>query len=209
LYARWRGWLAMALGMLVFVGLCVAIETRFKDLPFRLLAPLVASVTAAMIAVAGTRHREPSATVVIIGLAVILSALTYETRTILAAAARDHSHTAQVEREVHELLRLSPTLVVMQADAFPSEHWWRPFVRPGVKVPAIALATINPLLQDFLTTTGRQPIFKAICEDPSILVVSEKDRLDLVTTYFKEHFNRTINWTQVYSGSFRAWRCAG
>jgi hypothetical protein len=209
LYARRRGWLALSLGMLLFLGLCVAIETRFKDLPFRLLAPLMASITSAVVVVGGSRHREPPAAAAIVGVAVILAALTSETRTILTAAARDHSHTAQVEREVQELLRLSPTLIVMQADAFPSEHWWRPFVRPNVKVPAITLATINPLLQDFLTTTKRQPIFKAICEDPSIVIVSEKDRLDLVTTYFKEHFNRTIDWTPVYSGSFRAWRCIG
>ena len=169
----------------------------------------MASVTAAAIAVAGTRHRQPTAAVAIAGLAVILSVLTYETRATVDAAARDHRHTAQVEREVQELMRLSPALVVLQADAFPSEHWWRPFVRPQMKVPAIALATINPLLQDFLTKTGRQPIFKAICDDPSILIVSEKDRLDLVTTYFKEHFNRTVGWTQVYSGSFRAWQCVG
>jgi hypothetical protein len=209
MYARWRGWVAVVLGILVFVGFCVAIEARFKDLPFRLLAPLMGSITAAVIVIAGTRHRQPRAVAAIAGLAIVLTVLTYEARAMLDAAARDRTHTAQVEREVQELMRLSPALVVIQADAFPSEHWWRPFVRPEVNVPAIALATINPQLQEFLTSTGRQPVFKAICDDPSIVVVSEKDRLDLVTTYFKEHFNRAVDWTQVYSGSFRAWRCVG
>jgi hypothetical protein len=209
LYARRRDRAALAVGLLLFCIMCIAIEARFKDLPFRLLAPLQASVTAAAMIISGTRHRDPPAAAAIIGLAAILTVLTYQARTIVEATERDHRHTAQVEQEVRELLRLSPSLVIMQADAFPSEHWWRPFVQPPLTFQAISLATINPLLQEFLNRTGRQPIFRAICEDPSILVVSEEDRLGLVTTYFREHFNRTIAWTQVYSGSFRAWRCIG
>jgi hypothetical protein len=129
---------------------------------------------------------------------------------VLTSAARDRLHTAQVEQEVLELDRLSPSIIVMHADAFPAEHWWRPFVQPRVRLAAIPLVGgNNPLLQHFLTVTGRQPLFRAICDDPSILVVSEEDRLDLLTTYLREHFKRTIEWTQVYGGSFRAWRCVG
>ncbi|MGH9723004.1 MAG: hypothetical protein ACRD8O_22565 [Bryobacteraceae bacterium] len=208
-YARWRGRVAVAIGILIFCVVCIAIEARFKELPFRLLAPLQAGVVAAVIVIAGTLRREPSVAIAIAGLAVILAVLTSQTRSLLEAAGRDHRHTAQVEQEVRELLRLSPSLVVIHADAFPSEHWWRPFVQPPVTLQAISLDTINPLMQEFLNRTGRQPIFRAICEDPSILVISEADRLDLVRTYFREHFNRTIGWTQVYSGSFRAWRCVG
>jgi hypothetical protein len=208
-HTRWRHRAALAAAIVIFCAVCIAIEARFKDLPFRLLAPLQASVAAAAIIMTSPRRREPPVAVAIAGLAIILAVLTHQVRTILPAAERDHTHTAQVEREVQEMLRLSPSLVVLHADAFPSEHWWRPFVQPHATLQAISLDTINPLLQQFLTRTGRQPVFRAICEDPSILVVSEEDRLDLITTYFREHFNRKIAWTQVYSGSFRAWRCVG
>jgi hypothetical protein len=65
----------------------------------------------------------------------------------------------------------------------------------------------NPLLQQYLSDTHRQPLFQAICNDPSILVVSEADRLNLITTYFREHFNTSVGWKRVHDGSFRAWRC--
>jgi hypothetical protein len=209
LYARWRHWAALALGAFLFCIVCIGIEARFKDLPFRVVAPLQAGMTAAALIISGALHRKPPVAAAIVGLALVVTLFTHQTRAILEAAERDHRHTAQVEQEVHELLRLSPSLIVMQADAFPAEHWWRPFVQPPVALQAISLATINPFLQEFLTKTGRQPVFRAICEDPSILVISEEDRLNLITMYFREHFNRKIAWTKVYSGSFRAWRCVG
>jgi hypothetical protein len=209
-YGRWRGSAAVAIGVLIFLAECIAIEAGFKDLPFRLLAPLQTGVVAAALAIVSSRGREATVGAAIIVLAAILTMLTFQARSVLTSAARDRLHTAQVEQEVLELDRLSPSIIVMHADAFPAEHWWRPFVQPRVRLAAIPLVGgNNPLLQHFLTVTGRQPLFRAICDDPSILVVSEEDRLDLLTTYLREHFKRTIEWTQVYGGSFRAWRCVG
>ena len=211
-YTGWRGRGTLGVGFLLFLALCVAIAAVFKDLPFRLLAPLQACATAAVLVVVATNPRRPSPVRAIIGLAVVLTVLTYQSRSVLAAATIDHLHTVQVEREVADLQqRLSPALIVIHADAFPAEHWWRPFVRPAVALQAIFLSGNNqsPSLQRFLTDTGRQPLFGAVCDDPSTLVISDADRLGLVTTYFVEHFKRAIAWRQVYAGSFQAWRCAG
>src|SRR5262249_6725348 len=46
-----------------------------------------------------------------------------------------------------------------------------------------------------------------LCTDPSILIVADRDPLDLVATYMNEHFDTAVTWTQVYDGSFPAWRC--
>lgn len=205
-YASALGAVAAAAGLLLFTGLCVAIEAVFKDLPFRLLAPLQTCVLAAVLLTLGRLRRTPSVAASIVALAAILMILTEQTRTIAATASLDRLHNAQVEQDVAELLRLSPSLIVTQADEFPSEVWWRPFVRPATALPAIWL-DLDPPLQRFLSATERQPLFRAICEDPSIVVVSVDGRLELITQYLREHADMEVRWEEVFTGSFRAWRC--
>jgi hypothetical protein len=80
----------------------------------------------------------------------------------------------------------------------------------GVLFPAVALGwnNQNPQLQRFLAQTGRQPLLRAMCADPSILVVAEKDRLEVVTQYLREHFRIEVAWAEAYAGSFHVWRCS-
>ena len=66
----------------------------------------------------------------------------------------------------------------------------------------------NPYVQRFLTRSYPQSLLRAICTDPSILVVGERGRLDPVTTFMHEHHGIEVEWTEVYAGSFRVWRCA-
>jgi hypothetical protein len=105
--------------------------------------------------------------------------------------------------------RLAPTLMIEHADAFPAEIFWRPLVPPPVAPPMIRLDDNNqsPHLQRFLSDTGRQPLLRALCEDPSILIVSHPDRLEPITVYVREHFGMDIRWDEVFNGSFRVWRC--
>jgi len=209
-YASTQGWAALGLGTFLFFGLCIAIEVVFKDLPFRLLTPMQVCAATTMLVTIGARRRQPSPALAIACLGVLLTVLTYQTRDLLATAGRDHEHTAQVEREILEIQQLSPSLIVVHADAFPAEHWWRPFVQPRTALRAISLAGNNqsPALQEFLASSGRNPLFRAMCDDPSVLVISQEGRLDLVTTYFREHLDTTIQWEPAYAGSFTAWRCA-
>jgi len=208
-HTRGRGVLATLAVGLLFAGFCIAIQVVFKDLPFRLFAPLLACAMTSTVVVIGTFRGAARPVLSIVGLAVIVTVLARQGGMIAATSMAERRTTAEVERDVLELRQRGPSLIVLHADAFPSEYWWRPFVRPAALLNAIHVRGTdqNPPLQRFLSDTGRQPLFRAICDDPSIVVISEADRLDLITIYLREHFNSTVRWNLVQDGSFRAWRC--
>ena len=209
-YASHRAALATAVALIVFCGFCLAVETIFKELPFRLLGPIVVCLVAVTLIAVEAVRTEPSPLLRVLGLGIILAILVPQMAATLAMSADRHRLSQKVEGEVAELRRLTPSLLVFHADSFPSEYWWRPFHRPPVELRAIALGRNNqhPFMQRFLTETGRQPLPRAICRDPSILLVADEGRLDFATTYLREHFNMLVAWTQVYSGSFDVWRCS-
>ena len=157
----------------------------------------------------GVRRRERSALLSIVILSLMLTVLAQEVRTVASELRADNQHSAQVRHEVDSLRALEPSLLVLHSDAFPSEHWWRPFHSTATGLPAIQLGgnNQNPLMQAFLTRTGRQPLLRMLCQQPATFVVSEPDRLDFVTTYLREHFDEKVEWQEVYSGSFHVWRC--
>lgn len=208
-YATAGGAVAIAGAILLFLGFCLATEAVFKELPFRVLAPLHTCAVAALLVTAGALRRQRSAPASVLALGVLLALASTATMTAVSAAAADSRHSQQVEREVARLRDLSPSLVVLHADTFPSEHWWRPFHQRGMDLPMIALGWNNqsPLLQHYLSRSGRQPLLRALCIDPSVLIVGEEDRLEFVTTYLREHFGKAAEWNDVFAGSFRAWRC--
>lgn len=195
-----------------FCALCIGTEAVFKELPFRVLAPMQLCMAAAAVAVAGTLRGAPRPPRAVLGLGILVAIVTFQIPATLRAAAAERDHSRQVDSEVLSLARLSPSLVVLHSDTFPREHWWRPFRRPPIDLPAIVLSwnNQNPLLQRFLSETGRLPLLRAICADQSILVVADEGRLDFVTTYLQEHFNTSVAWTEVTEASlsFPVWRCS-
>jgi hypothetical protein len=40
-----------------------------------------------------------------------------------------------------------------------------------------------------------------------LVIAARLDRLEPVTAYMREHFQQTVTWTRVNTGSFAAWRC--
>jgi len=212
-YGTRRGILVAAMIVVAFGALCVATETVFKELPFRVLAPIQMCMAAAAIVAAGALKRESRHPRMVLGLAIVVALLTFQIPATLKAASDEHRHSQQVDGEVQAMVqRLAPSLIVLHADSFPSEHWWRPFHRTPIDLPAIALGwnNQNPLLQTFLSVSGRQPLLRAMCTDPSILVVAEEGRLDFVTIYLREHFNESVIWSRMMEGSFSfpVWRCS-
>lgn len=209
-YPRWRGIAAIAGLGLLYLAFCVGVETAFKELPSRLLAPFQAAVVAVALITASRFRREGSAARVVVGVAVVLSVLGPHLRENWTTAASMSADARALDGEVREILRLSPSLVVLHADTFRREYWWRPFHRPSIRLPAIALAwnNQNPLLQRFLQRSGRKGLLESMCSDPSVLVIADEGRLDFVTTFFAEHRHEQIVWTPVYTGSFPAWRCS-
>ena len=208
--ARLSGTMAAMLAVSIFVIYCVAVEAGFKVVPLRLLAPLQVCLTVAAVISIGALRRAPSPVVSVLGVSVVVALAIYQAELVLRDLAADLRHTEQVEKEVLELAAAEPSLLVLHLDAFPSEHWWRPFRHPPAALPTVRLGgnNQNPQLQDFLSKTGRQPLLRAVCQDPSIIVVAHPERLLPATIYMQEHYDTAVSWTQVREGSLRAWRCA-
>jgi hypothetical protein len=209
-YATRRGVAVAAVLIVSFFVLCLGIEAAYKTLPFRLLAPIHACLLAAALVTVASFRRSGSAVPRVLGLSLALTVLVQEATAVASAVTAGLRHMQQVEGEVAALRDLGPSLVVSHADTFPAEIWWRPFHRPAFDIPSVALGwnNQNPMLQRFLTSTGRQPLLRAICHDPSIVVIAARpDRFEPVDVYMREHFHETVAWTRLNSGSFAAWRC--
>jgi hypothetical protein len=194
----------------LFLAICASLDVVFAKLPWRLLGPLQLLFVAATLITIGAYRRVASPLLAILSLGTIIAI----TGPVLAAQAREArsrvNQSHELDGEIAQLQRLSPSLVIFYGSRFPRESWWRPFHRPPVELPAVALGwnNQNPQLHRFLSATGREPLLRALCTNPSILIVSDRDPLDLVSTYMDEHFDAAVTWTQVYDGSFPAWRCS-
>jgi hypothetical protein len=203
--------IAQVAGMIaIFLAICFAIDVAFERLPWRLLAPLQIIFAGGIVLAIGASRRAAAP---VLGI-VALSAMVATTEPLLLAQAREarsrivRSH--DIDADVVALGRLSPSLVLFYGSRFPREYWWRPFHNTDTNVPGIVIGwnNQNPQVVRFLTATGREPLLVALCRDPSMFIVADRDPLDLVTTYMREHFNTAVTWNKVYDGSFPAWRCA-
>jgi len=110
---------------------------------------------------------------------------------------------------VWALAALQPSLVVIHRDSFPEEHWLRPFHRPSVRLLMIRLwrNNQNPQLQSFLRASGLSAFPSSICDQPSVVIISEQGRLEVVTEEMQQRFDRSIVWNPFYMASFRVWQC--
>jgi hypothetical protein len=142
-------------------------------------------------------------------LVAVLLLSVYQARAVFAAMAANRRHSLQVDAEGAALAALQPSLVVIHRDRFPEEHWLRPFHTPGVRLLTIRLGrnNQNPQLLSFFQRSGLSTFPSAICDDPSIFVVSEPGRLDVLTTDLRERAGRSVIWKPVFTGSFTAWQC--
>lgn len=196
--------------LVLFVAVCFGIDMIFDRLPFRLLGPLQVLVAAVMVVTIGASRRSVSPWRGVVALGAILAIVVPElSATTRQAVDRRNRSLEVVGVEAAALQRLSPSLVV-HSGRFPREFWWRPFHAQDAELPAVGLGwnNQNPQVQRFLSDTGRQPLLRALCTSPSILFVADEVSLDLVTRYVKEHFDNSVEWTQVYAGTFSAWRCS-
>lgn len=193
----------------LFLVLCVAIEAVFKELPFRLLAPLLVSLAIVPLIALAPQRRPSSPLIALFALSVLLAIAADRLIDTVKGLRAEQAEAVEVDGHVEQLQRLSPSLVVLHADAFPAELWWRPFRRLRTRPITIRLGdnNQNPLLLEFLSASKLQPLLRAACDDPSILIVSVEERLDPATVYLREHLQMPVAWREVYSGSFTAWRC--
>ena len=205
-YSRRRDFRVALAVALSFVAYCVVVQAAFKSLPFRLLAPMVGCFVAVALS---TMQSRPAGKVLASFCLLILFALCgYQTYSVLTGMAANHRHSLQVDAEGAALAALGPSLVVIHTDTFPEEHWQRPFHRPDVRLLMIRLGrnNQNPQLLSFLEKAGLLAFPAAICDHPSIFVISEQGRLEVVSIGLQER-GRDITWNPVYTASFRAWQC--
>ena len=193
--------------LLCFVAYCIGVQAAFKSLPFRLLAPMAACFVAMVLSTIDSRH--PGRIVRAIGLALVLALCGYQSYTVLNAMAANHRHSLQVDAEGAALAALKPSLVVIHTDTFPEEHWQRPFHRPDVRLLMIRLGrnNQNPQLQSFLRASGLSEFPSSICDQPSVVVISEQGRLEVVSEEMQQRFDRSVVWNPFYLASFRVWQC--
>jgi hypothetical protein len=204
-----RGVIQTGVSLLVFVVLCIVLQAVFKELPFRVLAPLEACfVTAAMIGL--SEHVRPYGWAVpSVAVFIVVGVLAQQVVAATSQARADLAHARSLEPQVAEVLRLQPSMLVLHGDAFSAELWWRPFHRPPIRFPHIRLGgdNGNPLLGHYLQATGRQQLVQSICTNPSMLLIADPSQLDVATRYLFEHVQRKVTWENVFDGSFRVWRC--
>lgn len=193
--------------LLCFVAYCIGVQAAFKSLPFRLLAPMAACFVAVLLSQITSRH--PGRIVRSIGLPLVLALCGYQSYTVLNAMEANHRHSLQVDGEGAALAALKPSLVVIHTDTFPEEHWQRPFHRPDVRLLMIRLGrnNQNPQLQSFLRASGLSAFPSSICDQPSVVIISEQGRLEVVSEEMQQRFDRSIVWNPFYMASFRVWQC--
>lgn len=206
-YARPRDLGAAGAILVCFVAYGLGVQAGFKSLPFRLLAPMIACFVGVVVTTMRVRPVGIKTAALVLGVVFVLCG--YQAQSVSAAMAANHRHSLQVDTEVAALAALQPALVVIHRDSFPEEHWQRPFHRPASRLVAIRLGrnNQNPQLLSFLRTEDLSTFPSAICDHPSILVISEPGRLEVLQTHLQERAGRAVTWMPVYSGSFRAWRC--
>ena len=207
MYARRQDLRVTIAVLLSFLAYCIVVQAAFKSLPFRLLAPMAACFAAVVLA--HMISRQPGRVVRSIGLVLLLALCGYQSYTVLTAMQANHRHSLQVDAEGAALAALKPALVVIHTDTFPEEHWQRPFHRPDVRLLMIRLGrnNQNPQLQAFLRASGLSAFPASICDQPSVVIISEQGRLEVVTEEMQQRFDRSIAWNPFYMASFRVWQC--
>jgi hypothetical protein len=208
-YARRQALWTLCASAAIFFAACAAIEIGFKELPARLFAPLQVALVVATLITCRTLSRPTAPMVAVVGVALAGGLFLEQARTTVATAMAKSRQSQEIDAQVLELMQQRPSLLVLHADSFPSEYWWRPFHTPPVQLQAIQLGMNNhdPDVQRFIDAAYGGSLLQAMCSDPSIVIVAERGRLEPVTTFMKEHWDTDVTWMPVYDGSFRAWRC--
>jgi hypothetical protein len=207
MYVRRQDLGIMIAVLLCFVAYCIGVQAAFKSLPFRLLAPMAACFVAVVLT--HLASRRPGRIVRLLGLVLVLALCGYQSSAVLTAMQANHRHSLQVDAEGAALAALEPSLVVIHTDTFPEEHWQRPFHRPDVRLLMIRLGrnNQNPQLQSFLRASGLSEFPSSMCDQPSVVIISEQGRLEVVSEEMRQRFDRSVIWNPFYMASFRVWQC--
>jgi hypothetical protein len=176
-----------------FVVYGLVVEAFFKDLPFRLFGPLLALAIAVGVGAPGDRlHPWISTGAIIVSLALLVVV----SRNTIFTLRADAADAQQTDIETTGLAAWNPSVIVAHADSFPSEYWWRPFHRPAIALPIIGISH-RPEMHRYLRTAGRERFLQSLCTHPRTLIITEPDRLEIVSAYLSEHYGWVVEWERV------------
>src|SRR5204863_6397717 len=127
----------------IFYTVCLIIEIFFKELPFRLFAPLQVGLVAAVLMTRRTVVHRTNRLITTFCSVLAVAGVLYQGQVVASTAIADNRQSKEIDAQVLELMRLHPSLVLLHGDSFPSEYWWRPFHTPPLSFPAIQLGLNN------------------------------------------------------------------
>ena len=208
---RWQKQMLRTLLLLaIFLALASAVSVVLKEVPSRVYWPM-------MILAAGLAFDTPSqerATARSVAFTLIAAALVCAVQTDQWHEQRVRAYESRdVAADVAALNNLSPTLVVIHADALRWEYVWRPFQRAKFAPPFVAIGASvrTPPVQAALRRLGRKErkdLIDAICSAEGILLIARPWVPPALTVFMKEHYARPVAFDAVLEGrNFTAWRC--
>src|SRR4030095_13375342 len=113
-----RGVIQTLATLLIFVSFCMALQALFKELPFRVLAPLEACFVAAALIGLAEHVRPYGWAASSVAVFVVVGLLAQQVVAATSQARADLAQARSLEPQVAEVLRLQPSMLVLHGDAF-------------------------------------------------------------------------------------------
>jgi hypothetical protein len=198
-------------GTVLLLAAIVATSIVFKEMPFRLLWPLVTAQAAFfLLAADGLRPRWTLA-----AAALVLAATAVPARAVLGtlhAASVDRDALARrVTDDVARLTGGTPRIYLLHAASFRYQEYFRPFAPPpaGGRFDFLPLAATSqtPPMQDYLRRAGIRDVALSLCTDDRFRLISDRD-LGPIRGFVAEHFGIDVTIEPEVKGqTFTSFRC--
>lgn len=204
------GALYLAGSTLVVLGTATVLDLTLKPVPARLfLGMLLLQATFVALSVARW-GRRPQPAGAALGTLVLLVTVTWGVVELGRGSALRAAQTAEVRADVVALAESGESVVVLQGAAFPFEAYWRPLRKNPFPFAFVALGVSaqTPPVQQFLAHTGRLDLPLALCREPTLRLVTRKERLPFLSKFLLEHHGLNATFVVAFRGrTFKAFSC--
>jgi hypothetical protein len=196
----------------ILLATAVMTSLAFKEIPYRLLWPLL-TVQAAFLLL-GSPDRAPRgrtvATAILIAFVSILLAQAV-LRDLDARSAARVEDARKVEADVAALARTTPRTYVIHGASFTYQAYFRPLAasppRDAFVFLPLAATSQTPLVQDYLRREGIRDVALTLCTEDRLRLISDRT-VHPIETYVAEHFGETVRIEPEFKGrTFTSHRC--
>jgi hypothetical protein len=201
-----RQFLFTVILLLVFLVVGGSASVWLKDLPFRVYWPMLVLVGVAVSRGNGdsTPRVSPYSLFAIAAVFALIAIPRWQQQQLRAAEARE------VNRDVAELSRLEPSLVIIHGDSLRWEYVWHPFSNSRFPYPflGIGASARTPPVQSVLRRDGHIDLANAICSDDRVVLLARSWLPPALVIFMQEHYSRRVAFDAVFEGrTLTAWRC--